>query len=243
MSTPAPPPVGDRKDGKKAAVEQMFDSIAVRYDLGNRVITGGMDRRWRRLAVALLAPHRPKTILDVATGTADFALDALRLDPDRVVGIDLSAEMLAVGRQKVEAAGASGIVHLEQGDAEHLPFADDTFDAALVGFGVRNFEHLDAGLAEIRRVLRPGAPLVVLEVATPKNPVIAWFYRLYTRVALPEVAGRISGNKGAYAYLKESAQAFPDGEAFLAHLRSVGFTGTQERRLFFGSACIYKALA
>lgn len=243
MSTPAPPPVGDRQAGKKAAVEQMFDSIAARYDLGNRVITAGMDRLWRRRAVAWLAPHAPRRVLDVATGTADFALDALRLGPDAIVGIDLSAEMLAVGREKVARLGAASVVTLQQADAERLPFEDGAFDAATVGFGVRNFEDLDRGLREIRRVLAPGAPLVVLEVSQPRHPLLLWLYRLYTRVLLPEVAGRLSGNRGAYAYLKDSAAEFPDGERFLARLRGAGFTQAREKRLFFGAASLYKALA
>ena len=242
-ATPAAPPIGDRKAGKKAAVEQMFDSIAPRYDLINRILSFGIDRLWRRRAIAWIAAHHPKRLLDVATGTADLALDALRLAPAHIDGVDLSAEMLAVGREKVAARGASGVITLTQGDAEHLPFDDDRFDAALVAFGVRNFEHLDAGLAEIRRVLAPGAPLVVLEFSQPRNPVVAWVYGLYSRFVLPEVGGRVSGNKGAYTYLPQSAAVFPDHERFLAHLRAAGFTAVEQKRLTFGVASLYKGLA
>ncbi|HYE58023.1 MAG TPA: ubiquinone/menaquinone biosynthesis methyltransferase, partial [Rhodothermales bacterium] len=162
-----PPPVGDRQPGKRDAVEQMFDGIAARYDLLNRVLSFGIDRLWRRRAINWLIEDRPRRILDVATGTGDLALAALRLGPEKVVGVDLSEGMLVVGREKVARRGATERVTLLQADATHLPFEDGHFDAVLVAFGVRNFEDLDAGLAEIGRVLRAGAPLVVLEFSQP----------------------------------------------------------------------------
>ena len=237
---PAAPPIGDRQAGKKAAVERMFDTIAPRYDLLNKVLSFGIDRLWRRLAVNALRADAPRRVLDVATGTADLALEALRLGPDHVVGVDLSEAMLKVGRAKVAARGEAARVTLRQGDAERLPFDDGVFDAALVAFGVRNFEDLDAGLREIGRVLRPGAPLVVLEFSQPRNAVVRWLYGIYSTHVLPRVGGALSKDRAAYEYLPASAAVFPDGERFLTRLRAAGFDRTEERRLTFGVASLYK---
>lgn len=250
-SAPAPPPVGDRKAGKRDAVEQMFDSIAARYDLLNRILSFGIDRLWRRRAIGWIAGDHPRRILDVATGTGDLALDALRLDPEQVVGVDLSEGMLAKGRVKVMQRGEANRIVLQQADAEHLPFEDGVardgsgtgtpgFDAALVAFGVRNFEDLNAGLGEIGRVLRPGAPLVVLEFSQPTRFPFKQLYEAYSRLVLPRVGSAISGNRGAYEYLQASAAVFPSGEAFLERMRQSGFERVEARPQTFGVATLYK---
>ncbi len=239
------PPIG-QAPGKKAEVEAMFDEIAPRYDLLNRVLSGGTDVRWRRKAVRFLGEAlsgRPTRLLDVATGTADLALDALRLAPQWVVGVDLSGGMLAVGREKVAARGLDGRIRLVQADAAALPFDDDWFDGALVAFGVRNFENLGAGLREIRRVLKPGVPLVVLEFSHPRLAGFKQAYEAYSRHVLPRVGRAVSGASGAYDYLPESVAAFSDGRAFLAELGAAGFTGLAEKRLTFGVASLYRGLA
>lgn len=239
------PPIG-QAPGKRAAVEAMFDEIAPRYDLLNRVLSGGTDVRWRKKAVRFLEEAlkgKPARLLDVATGTADLALDTLRLGPGEVVGVDLSEGMLALGREKVAARGLHGRIRLLQADAAALPFEDAAFDGALVAFGVRNFEDLGAGLGEIRRVLKPGAPLVVLEFSRPRTPGVKQAYEAYSRHVLPRVGRAVSGASGAYDYLPESVAAFPDGPAFLEELRRAGFADLAERRLTFGVASLYRGRA
>jgi demethylmenaquinone methyltransferase/2-methoxy-6-polyprenyl-1,4-benzoquinol methylase len=233
------PPIGE-VEGKKAQVEAMFDAIAPRYDLLNRVLSLGVDRRWRRKAVGVLETERPARILDVATGTADLAVEAMRLDPKKVVGVDLSEEMLRRGREKVERLGLSDRIILQRGDAEKLPFSDNQFHAALVAFGVRNFQDLDKGLAEIRRVLRPGGMLVVLEFSKPRAFPIKQLYAFYSRFILPRVGEAVSKNDGAYRYLPDSVAAFPDGEDFLDRLRQAGYHDVTCQPLTFGIASLYK---
>ncbi len=233
------PPIGE-VEGKKEQVEAMFDAIAPRYDLLNRVLSMGIDRRWRRKAVAMLTAEQPERILDVATGTADLALEAMRLDPKKVVGVDISEEMLRRGREKVERLGLSDRIVLQRGDAEKLPFSDNQFHAALVAFGVRNFQDLDKGLAEIHRVLRPGGALVVLEFSKPRAFPIKQGYAFYSRFILPRVGRAVSKNDGAYRYLPDSVAAFPDGEAFLDRMRQAGYHDLTCQRLTFGIASLYK---
>jgi demethylmenaquinone methyltransferase/2-methoxy-6-polyprenyl-1,4-benzoquinol methylase len=234
------PPIGE-VDGKAEHVEQMFDSIAPRYDLLNRVLSLGIDQRWRTQAIRLLEPDEPRRIVDVATGTADLAIKAERLlHPREVVGVDLSAEMLRFGREKLDRRGLTPRVTLQQADAETLPFAEGDFDAALVAFGVRNFEDLDAGLQEIARVLRPGGALVVLEFSHPRQAPIKQLYRFYSRHILPRIGGAISQNNGAYQYLPESVAAFPDGPDFLARMEAAGYRDLLWQPLTFGVASLYK---
>lgn len=233
------PPIGEQP-GKKEAVEAMFDSIAPKYDLLNRVLSAGIDKTWRTKAVNWLKDDAPARILDVATGTADVALETLRLGPQKVVGVDLSEEMLRFGREKVEARGESHRVTLQQADAANLPFEDGYFDAALVSFGVRNFENLHAGLSEIARVLRPGGSLVVLEFSRPRTPGIKQGYAWYSRHILPRIGSLVSRNTTAYEYLPASVQAFPDGEDFLARMHAAGYENTEARPVTFGIATIYK---
>lgn len=237
------PPIGE-VEGKTEAVEAMFDDIAPRYDLLNRLLSFGVDRYWRTQAVRLLADEQPARVLDVATGTADLAIKIEReLHPRKTVGIDLSAEMLQRGQEKIDRHGlSSGRISLLQGDAADLPFPDDSFDAAFVGFGVRNFEDLDAGLSGIRRVLRPGGTLVVLEFSRPRSFPIKQLYTLYNRHVLPRIGGLLSPNEGAYEYLPSSVAAFPDGSDFLKRMHKVGFTNLLWRPLTFGIASLYRGV-
>ena len=218
----------------------MFDAIAPRYDLLNRVLSLGIDQRWRRQAVALLRAEQPQRILDVATGTADLAIQALSLNPEKVVGVDISEEMLAVGRKKVAAQGLESQITLRRGDSERLPFSDAQFDAALVAFGVRNFENLQRGLQEIHRVLRPGGALVVLEFSHPRHFPIKQLYHFYSKHILPRIGSAVSQDDGAYRYLPASVAAFPDGPGFLDQLTAVGYEGLYWKPLTFGIASLYK---
>ena len=234
------PPIGEA-EGKAEAVESMFDAVAPRYDLLNRVLSLGIDQYWRTQAIRLLADEQPTRVLDVATGTADLALKAERmLHPRDVVGIDLSAEMLHYGRKKIDRKGLSSRISLVQGDAADLPFDDDTFDAALVAFGVRNFEDLNAGLRGIGRVLRPGGRLVVLEFSSPRSFPIKPLYAWYSRHILPRIGGALSPDQGAYEYLPNSVAAFPDGADFLNRMDDSGYADLLWRPLTFGIASLYR---
>ena len=232
------PPIGI-VEGKKPHIERMFDSIAPRYDLLNRILSGGIDQRWRRIVMKEILEVGPGRVLDVATGTADLALMAARMGVPKVVGVDISNEMLEVGRRKVEKGKLSDRVDLQNGDAEKLPFSDRQFDAATVAFGVRNFEDLGEGLRQIHRVLRPGGKLVVLEFSRPKAFPIKQLYAFYGRFILPSIGKMISGDSGAYTYLPESIAVFPEGEAFLGWMKKAGFEQRRARRLTFGIASMY----
>ena len=224
---------------KKEQVARMFDNISVRYDLLNHLLSLNIDKLWRKKAVRLLRPYKPKAILDVATGTADFAIELRHLDPDHIKGIDISAGMLEVGKQKITKRALDQIIHLELGDAEHMPFPDDTFDAITVAFGVRNFENLKDGLMEIKRVLRPGKAVAVLEFSKPR--VFPWkqVYNFYFRFILPSIGKLVSKDSRAYTYLPESVKAFPEGEEFIGILNEVGYRNIRQHRLTFGIATIY----
>ena len=240
------PPIG-QAPGKAAQVEAMFDEIAPRYDLLNRVLSFGTDVRWRKAAVRFLdaaLAGRPARLLDVATGTADLALAlARRHEAAEVVGVDLSEQMLVVGREKVAARGLAARLPLVHGDAAALPFEDAAFDGATVAFGVRNFEDLRGGLAGIRRVLKAGAPLVVLEFSHPRAFPFAQIYTWYSRHVLPRIGRAVSRSDAAYTYLPESVAAFPDGADFLGEMRAAGFTDVAEKRLTFGVASLYRGRA
>ena len=238
--TPKSPPPGE-SPGKRDAVAAMFDDIAPRYDLLNRVLSAGIDQRWRDAAIERLAADRPRRILDVATGTADLAVKALRLDPEKVVGVDISDAMLEKGREKVRRLGVEERIELRIGDAEKLPFSDSQFDAVLVAFGVRNFENLDRGLREIHRVLMPGAQLVVLEFSHPSAFPIKHFYQFYSHVILPFVGRLVSKNDAAYRYLPASVDVFPSGEDFLNRLRAAEYRDEEWEPLTFGIASLYSA--
>lgn len=224
---------------RKQFVRRLFDSIAYRYDLLNHLLSGGVDFYWRRAAIESLASRNPKRILDVATGTADFAIAALRLNPEEVVGVDISEAMLDFGRRKLAAKKLSNKIRLEAGEAESLNFPDNHFDAAIVAFGARNFENLEGGLGEMRRVLKKGGTLVVLEFSRPRVFPFKQLYFLYFLNILPLVGRIVSKDKEAYRYLPDTVMQFPDGEEFLNVLRKVGFSSVNQRPLTFGIATIY----
>ena len=224
---------------QKQYVRRLFDSIAYRYDLLNHLLSGGIDLYWRRAAIGLLESSAPKRILDVATGTADFAIASLRLNPEEVIGVDISTSMLDLGRQKIEARNAAAVIQLQRGDAEQLEFPENRFDAAIVAFGARNFENLDAGLKEMHRVIRKRGKIVVLEFSKPRLFPFKQIYFLYFRKILPLVGSAISKDREAYKYLPDTVMSFPEGEAFAGILREAGFSSVFQRRLTFGIVTIY----
>lgn len=228
-------------DPKKVQVAKMFDNIAGSYDFLNHFFSLGIDKLWRKKAVNLLHEVAPKKILDVATGTGDFAFEALTLNPDKIIGIDISAGMLEVGRKKIETRKQNAKMEFVLGDSENLPFDDDQFDAITVGFGVRNFANLLNGLGEMRRVLRPGGKLVVLEFSKPKRFPMKQLYFTYFRFVMPVVGKIISKDKSAYTYLPESVMAFPEGKDFEVKLASVGFKQIETSPVTGGIASIYAA--
>lgn len=236
-------PTPGSSEGKSEQVAAMFDAIAPRYDLLNRILSMGIDRAWRRRTVALVAEVRPRRILDVATGTGDLALEALGTGSELVIGVDIAEKMLEVGREKVRKLGLGDRVRLQYGDAARLPFEDGQFDAALVAFGVRNFEKLQTGLEEIRRVLKPGGRFVVLEFSRPRAFPVRQLYSFYSRHILPRVGSALSGDDGAYRYLPASIAVFPEGTEFLAVMRAAGFREVRDERLTFGIASIYVGTA
>ncbi|HEY0066307.1 MAG TPA: bifunctional demethylmenaquinone methyltransferase/2-methoxy-6-polyprenyl-1,4-benzoquinol methylase UbiE [Flavisolibacter sp.] len=226
--------------GKKQQVGEMFDKIAPRYDFMNRFLSAGIDRSWRRKAIRMFRADSPGHILDVATGTADMAILASRLlSPAQVTGIDISEKMLEIGRRKVENEKLGTKIALYRGDGETINFPDNTFDAVMVAFGVRNFENLEKGLREILRVMKPGAQLVVLEFSKPKLPGVRNLYSLYMGVIAPQMARLFRQNKKAYQYLNDSARAFPDRQHFVEILNKTGFSGTSFKPLSLGICCIY----
>jgi ubiquinone/menaquinone biosynthesis methyltransferases len=227
---------------KKDEVAQMFNNIAHRYDFLNHFLSLGIDKIWRKITIRELKAVQPKKILDIATGTGDLALAALVLRPEQIVGIDISEGMLAKGREKIEKAGKSHIIRFEQGDSEQIHFPDNTFDAAMVAFGVRNFENLQQGLNEINRVLAPGGKVAVLEFSKPRNFFIKLIYNFYFLHILPFWGRLFSKDSRAYTYLPESVNAFPDGGKFLQHLDKAGFTNMKARQLTFGIASLYTGI-
>jgi demethylmenaquinone methyltransferase/2-methoxy-6-polyprenyl-1,4-benzoquinol methylase len=235
-------PYKDRGESKKEQVAQMFDNISPKYDLLNRVLSLGIDISWRKKAVKMLRKHEPKLILDVATGTGDFALEALRLNPDKIIGVDISEGMLDVGRKKMKEKGLEHKIELQTGDSEDLPFPDNMFDAVIVSFGVRNFETLEKGLAGMYRVLKPGGKVVILEFSKPKMFPFKQLYNFYFKHVLPGIGKMVSKDKSAYTYLPESVQAFPDGDNFLAILNKVGYKETLCKPLTLGISSIYTGI-
>lgn len=227
--------------GKKQQVAKMFNNISGRYDFLNHFLSLGIDIRWRKKAIRFLKPFRPQTLLDVATGTGDFAFEALALNPDKITGVDISEGMLEVGKKKVKSAGLENKIELIYGDSENLPFADNSFDAVIVAFGVRNFENLDKGLTEIQRVIKPNGHIVVLEFSKPMAFPWKQLYSFYFRFILPVIGRIVSRDKSAYTYLPESVEAFPDGDRFLKHLQLAGFKETHCQALTFGVSSLYTA--
>ena len=224
---------------KKEQVAQMFNNIAPKYDFLNTLLSFGIHGIWRKKAIKLLQPNAPKLILDIATGTGDFAIEAIKLNPDKIIGVDISAGMLRLGNEKITRLGLGNKIILQQGDSENLPFDDGYFDAVTVAFGVRNFEHLDLGLSSILRVLKPGGTLVVLEFSKPNLPVIKQLYQLYSRFIMPTIGKFFSKDSYAYSYLPASVSKFPDGIHFVDILKKNGFIHTNHYPLTFSIATIY----
>ena len=234
----------NQEQSKKAQVEEMFDNIAPSYDRLNHIISFNLDRIWRRRVMRIVRRAKATKIMDIATGTGDLAIAmAKRINRTHILGIDLSEEMLAVARRKVQKQGLEERIMLEKGDAENLAMVEsNSIDAATVAFGVRNFENLEQGLREIHRTLREGGKFVVLELSVPKNRLIRWFYAQYSHRILPGIGAMISKDKQAYVYLPESIDEFPAPERFAEMLRGVGFKDVKRRKQSFGVAHIYEAV-
>jgi len=234
-------PYSNVSEGKKEQVEKMFNEIAFRYDLLNQLLSFGIDKRWRRKTIAFLKKENPKLILDAATGTAEFAIDAINLNPKKIIGIDISDDMLTLGRKKVEQKKLLHIIELIKADAENLPFPENYFDAATVGFGVRNFENLERGLSEVCRVLKKGGTFAVLEFSIPKKFPMNFIYNFYLKNICPLLGRIISKNPIAYEYLFKSVSNFPYGERFKTILLNCGFTDVKFFPQTFGIVTIYVA--
>lgn len=233
-------PFKDSRESKKKQVENMFDKIAFRYDFLNRFLSAGIDVSWRRKAIKELASIHPKNILDVATGTGDFALTSYKiLHPEQITGIDISDGMLEIGRKKIKKLGLEGKIQLLNGDSEAIFFDDSSFDAVTVAFGVRNFENLEKGLSEIYRVLKPGGKLIVLEFSKPNTPVIKSLYNFYMRFVTPKIGKLISKNNEAYQYLNNSVQKFPEREKFIQILNQLKYRHSFYKTLSLGICTIY----
>ena len=234
-------PYKDSSLGKKEQVAQMFDNISENYDDLNRVISFGIDVKWRKKVVAIIGKSNPKKILDIATGTGDLAIMLADLHPDKIIGLDISEGMLNVGKKKIAKENLSSIIEMLVADSESMPFNDNTFDAITVSFGVRNFENLDKGLQEIKRVLKPGGTFVVLETSVPTKFPYKQGYHFHTSVILPLVGRLFSKDKVAYSYLSESANSFPFGKKFNNILLKNGFSTATDQPVTFGVASIYTA--
>ncbi|MBC7948765.1 MAG: bifunctional demethylmenaquinone methyltransferase/2-methoxy-6-polyprenyl-1,4-benzoquinol methylase UbiE [Chitinophagaceae bacterium] len=233
-------PFKESGKSKKEQVAEMFDRIAGGYDRMNRFLSARTDVGWRKKAIRRLKKDDPKTILDIATGTGDMAIMACKLlNPDKVVGIDISDQMLEVGRKKVDKEGLAAKIQLHSGDSETINFAENTFDAVMAAFGVRNFENLEKGLSEMLRVLKPGGQLVILEFSKPRQTAVRGLYNLYMKIVAPEVARLFKQNKEAYLYLCESANAFPERQQFIDILNKLGYRETGYKSLSLGICCIY----
>lgn len=232
-------PYKDRNEGKKEQVATMFDNISKNYDFLNHVLSLGIDVIWRKKAIKMLRADQPKLILDIATGTGDFAIEALALNPVKVIGVDISEGMLAEGRKKMKKKKLDHLIELQLGDSEKLLFPENNFDAVIVSFGVRNFENLEKGLSDMYRVLKPGGKTVIVEFSQPQNFPMKQGYHFYSKYILPQIGKLVSKDNDAYTYLPESVQAFPYGDEFLSILEKVGFKNTTCKSLTFGISSIY----
>jgi demethylmenaquinone methyltransferase/2-methoxy-6-polyprenyl-1,4-benzoquinol methylase len=227
---------------KKEQVEDMFDDIAPKYDFLNRFLSLGIDKGWRKKAIQAIAKGNPKQILDVATGTADLAIEAMkRIQPDAIIGLDLSEQMLAVGSQKIKQLGLENKIQMVKGDSENLPFEPNRFDAITVAFGVRNFQNLNKGLQEMNRVLKPGGKLAVLEFSKPRGFLFKQLFGFYFKYILPFLGNLLSKSANAYTYLPESVQYFPEGSEFSSILVACGFKNIDVQPLTFGTCTLYIA--
>ena len=235
-------PYSDSDLTKKQQVEQMFDNISGKYDLLNRILSMGIDQSWRKKVVKSVQNAKPKTILDIATGTGDLAIAMAKATNAKITGFDLSAGMLEVGRKKVKDESLENRIEMIQGDAENMPFEDNSFDVITVAFGVRNFENLKKGLDDIYRVLKPGGKFLILEFSQPEAVPMKQLYTFYSRYILPRIGKKISKDQSAYTYLPDSVKAFPHGEDMKKILKNSNFVEPFDKKLTFGIASIYESL-
>ncbi len=230
------------KGDKGKLVSQMFDNIAPNYDRLNHLMSFDIDKGWRRKAVAQLAPYSPKSILDVATGTGDFAiLLAQSLKPESVIGVDISTRMMSIGKEKADKAGLADVITFQKGDCMQLPFEAGSFDAVTSAFGIRNFQDLDMGLSEMCRILKKGGHLSVVELSSPKSFPMKQLFKVYSHVVLPTYGKIISHDKSAYEYLTKTIEAFPQGEQMVEILKKAGFSKASFKRLTYGICTMYFA--
>lgn len=232
-------PYNKEESSKKEEVAEMFNNISKRYDFLNHFLSAGIDKGWRKKAVKQLVEIKPKKILDIATGTGDFALALLKLDPEQIIGVDISQGMLDVGTEKMKKKGVDKIIRLRLGDSEKLEFEDGTFDALTVGFGVRNYENLEKGLTDMLRVLRSGGKAVILEFSKPKKFPVKQLFGFYSKRVIPFLGKTISSDKRAYAYLPESVEAFPEGKMFTDIMEKIGYKSVKAIPVSGGIATIY----
>lgn len=228
-------------ESKNKQVAQMFDNIANRYDFLNTLLSGGIHKGWRKKCVELLRDKHPQQILDVATGTGDFAIACTKLYPKKIIGVDISEGMMQIGREKLKKLKLDQLIELESGNAESLKYEDNSFDAIVVGFGVRNFQDLEKGLSNLYRVLKPGGSMIILEFSYPTNPLVKGLYTFYFSYITPLIGKLFSKDQRAYSYLTESVKAFPNNERFVEILNQLNFKKTTFERLSFGVAAIYRA--
>ncbi len=229
-------------DSKKVQVKAMFNSIAHRYDFLNHFLSLGIDHYWRKKAINMLKNDQPKTILDLACGTADLSIASLKLKPEQVTGIDISENMVELGKKKIRKINAEDIIDLGVGDSEELPFEENSFDAIIVAFGVRNFENLQKGLMEAHRVLKNGGRMVILEFSNPETFPVKQIYQVYFSSILPVIGRLFSKNQSAYSYLPNSVKKFPQGKQFAEQLKFTGFRNVASKKLTLGICSIYTGI-
>lgn len=232
-------PYKDQSKSKKEQVANMFNTISPQYDFLNHLLSGGIDIIWRKKAIKLLQNKGIKTMLDIATGTGDFAIEALKINPEKIVGVDISEGMLSFGQEKIKKMGLEKTIQLQKGDSEKLPFSDNSFDAVIVSFGVRNFENLQKGLSDMFRVTKPGGYCLILEFSNPRSFPMKQLYTFYSKYCLPFLGKMISKDPSAYTYLPESVKAFPDGPEFIHIFKSVGYSETNWIPMTGGICSIY----
>lgn len=234
-------PYGNKEESKKSQVETMFDNVSGNYDNLNRVITFGLDLKWRNKVLKIIQKDNPNSILDIATGTGDMAILYTKTNAEKIVGIDISTGMLDVAKIKVDKKNLNDTIELQVGDAENLQFDDNTFDVISVSYGIRNFEDLDKGLKEMLRVLKPNGLCIILETSVPTNPIIKLGYLFHSKVILPLVGKLFSKDKRAYTYLSESARAFPYGKEFKKRMETIGYSNVSVKPQAGGVSSIYTA--
>jgi demethylmenaquinone methyltransferase / 2-methoxy-6-polyprenyl-1,4-benzoquinol methylase len=235
-------PYNESNTSKKEEVATMFNNISKRYDFLNHFLSLGIDKMWRKKAIKQLEEIQPKSILDIATGTGDFAIAALKLNPNEVIGVDISQGMLDVGIEKMKRKGYDDVISMKLGDSEKLPFDENRFDALTVGFGVRNYENLEKGLEDMLRVLKPGGKAVILEFSKPKKFPVKQTFGFYSKRVIPFLGKTISKDKRAYEYLPESVEAFPEGQDFMDIMSKIGYQNVKSNLVSGGIATIYSGV-